>query len=72
MEVLECDNAHQAPVPVKILDSTIRLTRSEDDLTRYSISNGSPHVETQHHTSNDELDDECIWSLEEDEIIQVF
>lgn len=79
VEVLECDNAHQAPVPAKILDNTIRLTRSDDDLTRYTTSvassanNGSPQIIEPQPPAvpSDEFNDECIWSLEEDEIIAV-
>ena len=77
MEVLECDNAHTAAVPSKILENRLRYTRSEEDLTVYrqtagsSGSSGSPRPEFTVYGPHPDFDDVDCWSLEDDEIIQV-
>ncbi len=74
VEVLECENAHTTAVPSKILENTLRYTRSEEDLTQYHIrSDGSPKLEfsVYGNGSHGEYDDADCWSQEEDDIIQV-
>ena len=45
VEVVTCDNAHSAPIPCKILESTLRHTRSEEDLTVLRSAEHSPQEE---------------------------
>lgn len=45
VEVVACDNAHTAPIPCKILESTLRHTRSEEDLTVLRSAEQSPQEE---------------------------
>ena len=73
VEVLECENAHTATVPSKILENTLRYTRSEEDLTMYHTQNGgSPRPEFSIYGSlGGDFDDPECWSQEDDEIIQV-
>jgi hypothetical protein len=70
VEVLECENAHAAPVPSKILENTLRFTKSEEDLTQmYIRTDHSPPPYISF--GNNEFDDADCWSQEDDEIIQV-
>ena len=69
VEVLECENTHTAPVPSKILENTLRYTRSEEDLSSYIRSEGSPREFSVY--GNNDFDDADCWSQEDDEIIQV-
>ena len=72
VEVLRCDNAHTAPVPGKILENTLRQTRSEEDLTSYL--HGHTLVDPRPEPAPPPLGDfdaaDC-WSQEDDDIIQV-
>ena len=75
VEVLECDHPQTSPVPCKVLENTLRYTRSEEDLSVYyqKAAEGSPRpiefsVYGNHHNGYD--DGDC-WSLEGDDIIQV-
>ena len=71
VEVLECENASTAPVPSKILENTLRYTRSEEDLTVYHTrSDGSPRPEFSVYGSS-EFDDADCWSQDDDELLQV-
>ncbi|XP_064651750.1 phosphatidylinositol 4-kinase beta-like [Lineus longissimus] len=69
VEVLECENPHAAPVPSKILENTLRFTKSEEDLTQMYIrgDHSPPPCIT---FGNNEFDDADCWSQEDDEIIQ--
>lgn len=73
VEVLECENTHTATVPPKILENTLRYTRSEEDLTVYHTHNeGSPRPEFSIYGSlGGDFDDGDCWSQEDDDIIQV-
>lgn len=71
VEVLECENPVTSQVPSKILENTLRFTRSEEDLTHYySRSNTSPRPELAIY-SNADFDDADCWSQDDDEILQV-
>ena len=86
VEVLRCENAHTAPVPGKILENTLRYTRSEEDLTSQyhdgaaagQAGAGAGPVDTppqrpefSFYCAGGEFDDADCWSQEDDEIIQV-
>ena len=73
MEVLEVEDAHTAPVPSKILENTLRFTKSEEDLTAiHARSDGSPRPEFSVYGSGMiEFDDADCWSQEDDDIIAV-
>jgi hypothetical protein len=76
VEVLECENAHTAPVPGKILENQLRYTRSEEDLVSSyeprveGRMDGSPRPEFSIYCTNDGFDDADCWSQEDDDIIQ--
>lgn len=71
VEVLECENPVTSQVPSKILENTLRFTRSEEDLTHYyNRSNTSPRPELAIYTNTD-FDDADCWSQDDDEILQV-
>lgn len=73
VEVLECENAHTTPVPSKILENTLRYTRSEEDLTVYHArsTDASPRPEfSVYGNGNCEFDNADCWSQEDDDIIQ--
>jgi phosphatidylinositol 4-kinase len=74
VEVLECENVVAAPLPQKLLENTLRYTRSEEDLTVYHArADGSPRPEfSVYGHLNGEFDDADCWSQEDDEIIQQF
>ena len=74
VEVLEVEHLHTSQVPGKILENTLRFTRSEEDLPSLaSRTTGSPHPEFSVFGNfvHCELDDAECWSQEDDEIIQV-
>ena len=74
VEVLEVENAHTAPVPSKILENTLRYTRSEEDLTlSYTRTDGSPRPAefSVYGGGMIEFDDPECWSMEDDDIISV-
>ncbi|XP_071481215.1 phosphatidylinositol 4-kinase beta-like [Diadema antillarum] len=76
VEVLDCENKHTSPLPAKILENTLRYTKSEENL-----SGGYFHGETipTTHTppnvypgySAHDSDHDC-WSQEDDEILQQY
>lgn len=71
MEVLECENSLTSQVPNKILENTLRYTRSEEDLaTFYNQGNTSPKDFSVYGNAND-FDDADCWSQEDDDILQV-
>jgi len=74
VEVLECENTSTAPVPNKILENTLRFTKSEEDLTACfegRLLTGSPRPEFSMYGSS-EWDDADCWSQDDDEIMQQF
>jgi hypothetical protein len=74
VEVLEVEHLHTSQVQGKILENTLRYTRSEEDLASLaSRTTGSPHPEFSVFGNfvHCELDDAECWSQEDDEIIQV-
>ena len=82
VEVLRCENAHSAPVPSKILENTLRYTRSEEDLTSQchvgaavdalgTVDSPPQRPEFSFYCGGAEFDDADCWSQEDDEIIQV-
>ncbi|XP_052763699.1 phosphatidylinositol 4-kinase beta-like [Mya arenaria] len=71
VEVLECENTLTSQVPNKILENTLRYTRSEEDLvTFYHHGNTSPRDFSVYGNLND-FDDADCWSQEDDEILQI-
>ena len=81
VEVLECENTHTAPIPGKIMENTLRHTRSEEDLVQCTLpttsststEGSSPRPEfSVYGNSNHEYDDADCWSQEDDEIIQQY
>ncbi|XP_053382735.1 phosphatidylinositol 4-kinase beta-like isoform X2 [Mercenaria mercenaria] len=71
VEVLECENSLTSQVPNKILENTLRYTRSEEDLaTFYHHGNTSPRDFSVYGSMTD-FDDADCWSQEDDEIIQL-
>ncbi|XP_050409200.1 phosphatidylinositol 4-kinase beta [Patella vulgata] len=72
VEVLECENAASSQVPSKILENTLRFTRSEEDLSGHYCNrgNGSPRGEFSVYGNSTDFDDADCWSQEDDEIIQ--
>ncbi|XP_063407864.1 phosphatidylinositol 4-kinase beta-like [Mytilus trossulus] len=74
VEVLEVEHLHTSHVPGKILENTIRFTRSEEDLpSLVTRTTGSPHPEFSVFGNfvHCDLDDAECWSQEDDEIIQM-
>ncbi|KAL3889101.1 hypothetical protein ACJMK2_001456 [Sinanodonta woodiana] len=71
VEVLDCDNPITSQVPNKILENTLRFTKSEEDLvTFYQQGSYSPRTELSMYGSIGDFDDADVWSLDNDEIIQ--
>ncbi|XP_066268152.1 phosphatidylinositol 4-kinase beta-like [Branchiostoma lanceolatum] len=62
VEVLECEDANTCPVPTKILENTLRYTRSEENLQEYFNSDSPVHAFTVH--PNFDQDDDC-WSQDD-------
>lgn len=74
VEVLEVEHLHTSQVPGKVLENTIRFTRSEEDLpSLVTRTTGSPFPEFSVFGNfvHCDLDDAECWSQEDDEIIQV-
>ncbi|XP_033726824.1 phosphatidylinositol 4-kinase beta-like [Pecten maximus] len=75
VEVLEVENAHTSQVPGKILENTLRFTRSEEDLSaicaRANGGGNSPYSEFYVYGNMGEFDDAECWSQEEDDILQM-
>ncbi|CAH1773493.1 unnamed protein product [Owenia fusiformis] len=71
VEVVSCDSAVAAPPPQKILENTLRYTKSEEDLTSFYTNKLDvyPRPEMPLY-GNAEFDDADCWSQEDDEIIQ--
>ena len=74
VEVLDCENKHTSPLPAKILENTLRFTKSEENLSRYFHSELAPATHTPPNTYAvyhiNDSDHEC-WSQEDDDILQV-
>ncbi|XP_033112529.1 phosphatidylinositol 4-kinase beta-like [Anneissia japonica] len=68
VEVLECENKHTSPVPKKVLENTLRYTRSEENLHNCyeSESTVSPCAFSIYHLND--IDHDC-WAQDEDEIL---
>ena len=79
VEVLKCDHASTSHLPNKILENTLRFTRSEEDLTQLENTSpsmappatGSPRPEFSVYGSCHDFDDADCWSQEDDDIIAV-
>jgi len=71
VEVLKCDNTTTSQLPNKILENTLRFTRSEEDLTQICppLATGSPLAEFNVYGSCHDFDDADCWSQEDDDII---
>ncbi|XP_074656032.1 phosphatidylinositol 4-kinase beta-like isoform X2 [Tubulanus polymorphus] len=70
VEVLDCENALTAPLHHKILENTLRFTKSEEDLTQIYLTDHSPKTEPIGVFGNIDFDDAECWSQEDDDIIQ--
>ncbi|XP_041361757.1 phosphatidylinositol 4-kinase beta-like [Gigantopelta aegis] len=72
VEVLECESTMSCQLPGKLLENTLRYTRSEEDLTIHYTARpgGSPRTEVSVCAPNADFDDADCWSQEDDEIIQ--
>lgn len=74
VEVLEVEHLYTSQVPGKVLENTLRFTRSEEDLpSLVTRTTGSPHPEFSVFGNfvHCDLDDAECWSQEDDEIIQM-
>ncbi|XP_060064447.1 phosphatidylinositol 4-kinase beta-like [Ylistrum balloti] len=75
VEVLDVENAHTCQVPGKILENTLRFTRSEEDLSaicaRANGGGNSPYSEFYVYGNMGEFDDAECWSQEDDDILQM-
>ena len=72
VEILQCENPLTSTLPSKMLDNTLRFTRSEEDLTHFSHrTTGSPRTEFSVYGSSTDFDDADCWSQEDDEIMSV-
>ena len=73
VEVLECDNVHTAPLPSKLLDtSVVQFARSEEDITRCSLPTERIVRDMDPHLClSVEVDEPDCWSQEDDDIIKV-
>ncbi|XP_070534523.1 phosphatidylinositol 4-kinase beta-like isoform X2 [Ptychodera flava] len=67
VEVLDCENKHTSPLPTKLLENTLRYTRSEENLPDCHLSD-TPPGRFSVYSKNDH-DDDC-WSQEDDVILQ--
>ena len=75
VEVLDCDNKHSSPLPAKILENTLRYTRSEENLSGYFRAESGPATHTPPNNiypvyHMNDSDHDC-WSQEDDDILQV-
>ena len=72
VEVLECDNTLTSHVPNKILENTLRYTRSEEDLvTFYNQGNTSPKDFSVYGNATDFDDGDCWSMMDDDDLLQV-
>ncbi|XP_022083428.1 phosphatidylinositol 4-kinase beta-like [Acanthaster planci] len=74
VEVLECDNKHTSPLPQKIMENTLRYTKSEENLQKFFLSENQssytpPGAFSVYHLND--VDHDC-WSQEDDEILQQY
>ncbi|XP_071955463.1 phosphatidylinositol 4-kinase beta-like [Antedon mediterranea] len=71
VEVLECENKHTSPTPKKILENTLRYTRSEENLhTDYENDpTVSPCAFSIYHLND--VDHDC-WLQDEDDILSQY
>lgn len=71
VEVLECENSMTSQVPNKILENTLRYTRSEEDLSSFNHHGNTSPRDFSVYGSMTDFDDADCWSQEDDEIIQM-
>lgn len=69
--MLECEDSLTSQVPNKILENTLRYTRSEEDLTTFNHHGNTSPRDFSVYGSMTDFDDADCWSQEDDEIIQV-
>ncbi|KAI8776389.1 phosphatidylinositol 4-kinase beta, partial [Biomphalaria glabrata] len=72
VEVLKCDNTTTSQLPHKILENTLRFTRSEEDLTQLVLQTtaaAATRAEFSVYGSCHDFDDADCWSQEDDDII---
>ena len=69
IEVLHYDDPSMSALPCKMLDNTLRFTRSEEDIAR--LVSHSPHANPPACAGVADFDDADCWSQEEDEIMMV-
>ncbi|XP_063951176.1 phosphatidylinositol 4-kinase beta-like [Lytechinus pictus] len=75
VEVLDCENKHTSPLPAKILENTLRFTKSEENLSRYFNGESAPATHTPptmyavYHMNDSDHD---CWSQEDDDILQQY
>ncbi|XP_076457046.1 phosphatidylinositol 4-kinase beta-like isoform X2 [Babylonia areolata] len=76
VETLQCENPLTSSLPSKMLDNTLRFTRSEEDLTHLNhrataTSSSSPRTEFTICYAGADFDDADCWSQEDDEIMSL-
>ncbi|XP_072041831.1 phosphatidylinositol 4-kinase beta-like [Amphiura filiformis] len=75
VEALLCDNKHTSPLPSKILENTLRYTKSEENLQDYfrHEANNTAHTPpggfSVYHQNDSDHD---CWSQEDDDILQQY
>ncbi|XP_077862765.1 phosphatidylinositol 4-kinase beta-like, partial [Saccoglossus kowalevskii] len=69
VEVLECENKNTSPLPTKLLENTLRFTRSEENLSDCHLSDTPPGSFTVHPKFDPEED---CWSQDDDMILQQY
>ncbi|XP_077989707.1 phosphatidylinositol 4-kinase beta-like [Glandiceps talaboti] len=69
VEVLECEDKNTSPLPTKLLENTLRYTRSEENLPDCHL-NDTPPGSFSVYSKNDQ-DDDC-WSQDDDMILQQY
>lgn len=73
VEVLMCEDKHTSPLPQKILENTLRHTKSEENLQDMYLVKESSHTPPggfSVYYQNDS--DHEVWSQEDDEILQQY
>ena len=75
VEVLMCNNKHTSPLPNKILENTLRYTKSEENLQDYFRHDANNRAHTPpggifsvYHQNDSDHD---CWSQEDDDIYKV-
>lgn len=73
VEVLTCEDKHTSPLPQKILENTLRHTKSEENLQDLYLVNQGSHTPPggfSVYYQNDS--DHEVWSQEDDDILQQY